>query len=47
VVVVDGRLLVRVVGKPKYTLEEQLMAYDLNKHGGQFFGDGLIESERF
>jgi antitoxin MazE len=45
--VVDEGLLVRVVGKPKRTLEDRLAAYDPGKHGGQFTGDGLIGVERF
>ena len=45
--VVDGGLLVRVVGKPKRTLEDRLAAYDPKRHGGQFVGDGLVGVERF
>jgi len=45
--VVDEGLLVRVVGKPRRTLEERLAAYDPHKHGGQFVGDGLVGVERF
>lgn len=45
--VVDGGLLVRVVGKRKRTLAERLAAYDPKKHGGQFVDDGLVGTERF
>ena len=45
--VVDEGLLVRVVGKPKRTLEDRLRVYDPQKHGGQFIEDGLIGVERF
>lgn len=45
--VVEEGLLVRVVGKPKRTLEERLASYDPRKHGGQFVGDSLIDAERF
>lgn len=44
---VDEGLLVRVMGKPKRTLEDRLAAYDPKKHGGQFAGDGLVGVERF
>ncbi|MBS76183.1 PbsX family transcriptional regulator [Variovorax sp.] len=45
--VVDEGLLVRVVGKPKRTLEARLAAYDPDRHGGQFAGDGLVGIGRF
>jgi antitoxin MazE len=44
---VDEGLLVRVIGKPKRTLEDRLAAYDPNRPGGQFVGDGLVGVERF
>jgi antitoxin MazE len=45
--VVDEGLLVRVVGKPRRTLEERLAAYDPGRHSGQCVEDGLIGTERF
>ncbi|WP_157008180.1 AbrB/MazE/SpoVT family DNA-binding domain-containing protein [Xenophilus azovorans] len=44
---VDEGLLIRRVGAPKRTLEDRLAAYDSDKHGGQFAGDGLVGPERF
>lgn len=45
--VVDGGLMVRVLGEPRMTLEEKLAAFDPEIHGGEFVSSGSIGAERF
>lgn len=45
--VVDGGLLVRVIGKPKPTLAQKLKAFDRAAHGGEVAAHGRVGAEVF
>jgi antitoxin MazE len=45
--VVEGGVLLRVVGKPQLTLAQKLKAFDPQLHGGEVMASGRIGAEVF
>ncbi len=45
--VVEGGVMLRVIGRPQLTLAQKLKAFDPARHGGEVMASGRIGSEVF